>query len=343
MKKILICIFGFIFLVFAAGIFLFSYYFSSLNAVDIESSEQKIFTITSGERAKEIAQKLKDKKFIINDFTFLINLYLENKQNTIQSGDYLLAQNMSVNKIIEIITSGKTSARKLTIVEGWTLKDIALELEKIELANAEEFYKITGAPAMDYSNKVSKPKDFSKEFTFLSDKPQSLGLEGYLYPDTYYLTSEDSIENIIKKSLKNFDEKLTQELKNEIKKQGKSVFEIVTIASIIEKEVKGTSDRKMVSGVIQNRMKIGMALQIDATTLYGQSDGTKIDNKKDSPYNTYLNRGLPLGPICNPSIDSIMAAIYPTANNYLFYLSARDGTTIFSKTFEEHKRAQQHL
>jgi UPF0755 protein len=341
MKKILTYLIGFALLIFVAIISLTVYYLSSLRAVNTDGN-QKVFTINSGEVAKEISENLKDEKLINSNVTFLIKLYLENKQNEIQSGDYLLSPSMSVSQIIDIITNGKTSAKKLTIVEGWTLKDIAQEASKNSITS-KQFYNITGIPAKNYSKTAEKPKDFSKEFSFLADKPNWVGLEGYLYPDTYYLASGDDANIIVEKALKNFDGKLTPELRSEIKKQGKSIFEIVTIASIIEKEVKGTEDRKIVSGILQNRMKIGMALQVDATTLYGQPDGTKIDNKADSPYNTYLNRGLPLGPICNPSLDSIKAAIYPTANNYLFYLSAKDGTTIFSKTFEEHKRAQQHL
>jgi len=345
MKKILIYIFGFIAMLFAMILILISYYFSSLKPINADNTSEKIFTISSGQRAKEISESLKNEKFISNNITFLINLYIENKQDSIQIGDYLLSPSMSAGEIAEIITSGKSSAKKMTIVEGWTLKDIAQELEEMDISSTEKFYSIAGAPATNYSNKSSKPKDFSKEFDFLSDKPKNLGLEGYLYPDTYNLTSSDDIEGVIRKSLKNFDEKLNPELRAEIKKQGKTIFEIITMASIIEKEVKGTNDRRIVSGVLQNRIRIGMALQVDATTLYGQIDGTKIDNKKDSPYNTYLNQGLPLGPICNPSIDSIEAAIYPTKNNYFFYISAKDdGKTIFSKTFEEHKRAiQQHL
>ncbi|MFA6251853.1 MAG: endolytic transglycosylase MltG [Candidatus Paceibacterota bacterium] len=344
MKKILIYIFSF--LVFTALVLLLTinYYFSSQKPIDPMNTDQRIFTISSGERAKEISQKLESEKLVANSYTFLIRLYFEGKEKKIQSGDYLLAPSMSSGEIIEIITSGKSSAKKLTIVEGWTLKDIAEELQKIGIASAGKFYSVAGAVAVDYSKRADKPKDFSSEFTFLSDKPKNLGLEGYLYPDTYNMNSNDPIEDIIKKSLSNFDKKLTQDLRDEIKSQGKSVFEIVTMASIIEKEVKGTNDRRMVAGVLQNRMKIGMALQVDAATLYGQADGTKIDNKKDSPYNTYLNRGLPLGPICNPSIDSIKAAIYPTKNDFLFYLSSKDGKTVFSKTFEEHKRAiQNHL
>ncbi|MCK9393726.1 MAG: endolytic transglycosylase MltG [Candidatus Paceibacterota bacterium] len=345
MKKILLYITIFAFLILAAGIFTLGYYSFSLNAVNINNDEQRIFTISEGEVAKEISSSLKKENLIQNDLVFLLKLYLDKKQNEIQAGDYLLASNMTTEQIIEIITNGKSSAKKLTIIEGWTLKDVAEELNQINKTTKKEFYDIVGIPAVNYSNKTDKPKNFTNEFSFLADKPNTISLEGYLYPDTYYLTSSDDASSVIKKALKNFDKKLTQDLRDQIKKQNKTIFEIVTIASIIEKEVKGTNDRKMVSGVLQNRMRIGMALQVDATTLYAQADGTKIDNKTNSPYNTYLNRGLPLGPICNPSIDSIIAAIYPTANNYFFYLSSKeDGKTIFSKTFEEHKRAiQQHL
>jgi UPF0755 protein len=140
--------------------------------------------------------------------------------------------------------------------------------------------------------------------------------------------------------LTNFDSKLTPDLKSEIKRQKKTIFEIITMASMIEKEVKTTEDKKIVSGILWKRMVSGMRLQVDATLLYAQGKETSKTYIKDtqftSPYNTYRNDGLPLGPISNPGMDSILAAIYPTKTAYYYYLSTTEGKTIFSKTLEEH-------
>ena len=164
------------------------------------------------------------------------------------------------------------------------------------------------------------------------------------FPDTYEIIPGAKLENIIRKTLNHFDEKLTADLKGEISRQKKSIFEVITMASMIEKEVKTLEDKKIVSGILWKRLEIGMPLQVDATVNYitGKNhDGVLLeDTKIDSPYNTYKYYGLPKGPISNPGLDSILAAIYPTKSDYLYYLSAPDGKTIFSKTYKEHSIAQ---
>lgn len=331
------------------GIFLYfqNEYKTNLSPVNPKDDQEKIFTIEDGQRAKEVAINLEKQKLIKNNLYFIVELYLNKKQNEIQAGDYILNSSMRPAQIIETITNGRATAKKLTIIEGWNMSDIASALEKINISKSQDFYDITGMPATDYKERIDKPKNFSDQFSFLKDKPSWVSLEGYLYPDTYYLSSSSKLDSVIKKALGNFDQKLTPELRSEIQKQNKTIFEIVTMASILEEEVRSIEDRKIVAGILYKRIENGMPLQIDATTIYAQikDNQSKINTKFISPYNTYIVKGLPLGPICNPSIESIKAAIYPTPSNYLFYLSAKkDGKTIFSKNFEEHKRAiQEHL
>ncbi|MDP2741586.1 MAG: endolytic transglycosylase MltG, partial [bacterium] len=154
----------------------------------------------------------------------------------------------------------------------------------------------------------------------------------------------DSAEDILKNILANFEKKLTPELKEAIALQKKSVFEIITMASIIEKEVKTMDDKKIVSGILWKRRDSGMPLQVDATVNYitGKNHKSALieDTKIDSFYNTYKYKGLPLGPISNPGIDSILSAVYPTESKYWYYLSAVSGETIFSETFREHNIAK---
>lgn len=326
--------------------YLLNDYKSSFSPVDKDNQIEKIFTIEEGSRAKEVSEKLENEGLVKNSLYFLITLYIKEKQNDIQAGDYILERSMPTDEIIDTITNGRATAKKITIIEGWNLKDVAEEMERMNIAKIQDFYDITGAPATDYKERMDKPKNFSDEFDFLKEKPSWVSLEGFLYPDTYYLPTSTKPETVIRKALANFDEKLTDDMEKEIKRQGKTVFEVVSMASILEKEVKTLEDKKIVAGILYSRIEQNMPLQVDATTLYAQiRDGGKINTKYNSPYNTYLAKGLPMGPICNPGIESIEAAIYPTKTDYLFYLSAKkDGKTIFSKTFEEHKRAiQNHL
>jgi len=191
---------------------------------------------------------------------------------------------------------------------------------------------------------LPKPKDFSEEFDFLRDKPKNVSLEGYLFPDTYEINTGAQIEEIVKTMLSNFDKKLTSNLRKEIKKQEKTIFEIITMASLLEKEVKSKEEKEIVSGILWKRLKNRIPLQVDATIIYITGKKTtkvsKDDTEIDSPYNTYKYLGLPKGPICNPGLESILATVYPKNSDFWYYLSTSDGETIFSKTLEEHNIAK---
>lgn len=279
------------------------------------TNDLNIFNIEKGSSIKKIAQDLKNEEIIRSSNLFLFYSLITNNRN-IQAGEYLLSPQMNIPQIIEIIVGGKINEEKITIIEGWDLNDIAIYLEEKGISSKDEFFSITGEPR----NKDS--------------------LEGYIFPDTYNITSKDTAETIVQKALLNFEKKMTTELKNEIEKQGKTIEEIIIMASIIEKEVKSLEDKKNVSDVLWKRINANMPLQTCATVLYAlgekKSSVSTADTQVDSPYNTYRNRGLPIGPIANPGMNSILAAIYPTKNNYWYYLSAPDGKTHFSTTLDEH-------
>jgi len=279
------------------------------------TNDLNIFNIEKGSSIKKIAQDLKNEEIIRSSNLFLFYSLITNNRN-IQAGEYLLSPQMNIPQIIEIIVGGKINEEKITIIEGWDLNDIAIYLEEKGISSKDEFFSITGEPR----NKDS--------------------LEGYIFPDTYNITSKDTAETIVQKALLNFEKKMTTELKNEIEKQGKTIEEIIIIASIIEKEVKSLEDKKNVSDVLWKRINVQMPLQTCATVLYAIGEKkpsvSTADTQFDSPYNTYRYRGLPIGPIANPGMNSILAAIYPTKNNYWYYLSAPDGKTHFSTTLDEH-------
>jgi len=299
------------------------------------SNETKIFLVKRGHDAKEIADGLERAGLIRYSFPFRVYVSVTKQSNNLKAGEYELSSSMTVFEIVNKIVSGDMVKKRITIIEGWTLNDIGKYFKEKKLAIFEQLIEL--------DNKEKNDNYFKKDFAFLSDKPEGLGLEGYLFPDTYEFSPEDRLEDIIRIMLVNFSSKLTSELKADILSQNKTIFEIITIASLVEKEVKTIEDKKMVSGILWNRLEADMLLQVDATITYitgkNSTEISKEELELDSFYNTYKYKGLPLGPICDPGMDSIEAAVYPTKNDYLFYLSTPEGETIFSKTLKEHNKA----
>ncbi|MFZ4648908.1 MAG: endolytic transglycosylase MltG [Patescibacteria group bacterium] len=237
----------------------------------------------------------------------------------------------------------------ISIPEGQNLKEISALLSEKKLLPQNDLYLFSGKPKTDYRLEDSTiwPKDYSLKFDFLKDKPKYYGLEGYLFPDTYRFFSDASADEIIGKMLENFDQKLTKQMRTDIASQGRSIFEIITMASLIEKEAPinyatgDNKDARVISGIFWNRIKKGQALQSCATLAYvlgeNKSQYSEADTKVDSPFNTYLYRGLPPAPIANPGILAIEAAIYPIDNDYNYFLTpAGTKKIIFSRTYEEH-------
>jgi len=310
------------------------------------SQIEKLFLIERGQGVKEISVNLEKESLIKDENFFNIYIFLKGKTKRLQAGEYSISPSMTIPEITEKFVLGEIVKEKITIIEGWNIKDIAWYLENKGMFQAEELFELIGFPMIDYSKvtDLPKPKDFSQEYDFLEDKPKNLGLEGYLFPDTYYVGRGVTIEEIIRIMLDNFDKKLTPELRKEISSQGKTIFEIITMASLIEKEVKTIEDRKIVSGILWKRLKNRIPLQVDATIacITGKKT-TKISKEEtqiDSSYNTYKYQGLPLGPISNPGFESILASVYYKNSDYLYYLSTPEGETIFSQTLEEHNIAK---
>lgn len=306
----------------------FFYFYQGIYWPPSSISEKKIFSIKSGAGVKEIAQNLEREGFVKKDFFFSFYVYFSKSDRNLKAGKYFLNSSMTVPEIAAKIMSGEADAEKMTIVEGWNLKNIAEQLERMELLSSKEFFDI------------AEKKDFSQEFDFLKDKSQDKSLEGYLFPDTYFISAGESAEAIVRKMLANFSEKLSQPLRAEISRQKKTIFEIITMASLIEKEVRIKEEKELVSGILWKRLKESHRLEVDAIINYitgkNSASASFVDLAIDSPYNTYKYYGLPPGPISNPGLESILAAIYPKESEYWFYLSTPDGKTLFSKTLDEH-------
>ena len=293
------------------------------------SHETIVYTAQKGIGDDEIAKDLLKLGIIRNNYFFRLYVVVTLQHSRLQAGEYNLSPKMSIYQIVKKMVRGDVIRDTVVILEGWDISDIGKYLESKNICSQNYFISLT-------------QKDYSKEFDFLQDKPKNAGLEGYIFPDTYQIAKEETCEEILNATLANFDKKLTPDLREEIKKQNKSIFDIVTMASIIEKEVRALDDKKILSGIFWKRLEINMPLQSCATINYitGKNDPGALlkDIQIDSPYNTYKYRGLPKGPISNPGINSIIAAIYPKQTNYWYYLS--NGKTIFSETLEQHNAAR---
>jgi len=321
----------YLYILIIVGIVLAFYWYEIYVPKNIFPSQNIEYIAPKGWGDEEISDELQKIGIIKNNYAFRAYVIISGNNGKIQAGKYLLSANMPISEIVEKMAKGKVVKESITILEGWNLKQITDYLIEKNICNQDEFSQI---------NK----KDFSNEFLFLEDKPKDLSLEGYIFPDTYEISIGETCEQIIKKSLNNFAKKINQEFILEIIRQKKSVFDIIRLASILEKEVASLKDKKIVAGILNNRLESGMPLQVDSSINYitGKNDAGAliVDTKIDSPYNTYKYAGLPLGPISNPGLDSITAVIYPTESNYFYYLSAKDGTTIFSRTLQEHNLAR---
>jgi len=222
------------------------------------------------------------------------------------------------------------SEQVITIIEGWNVYEIAEYLEKENLVKSDEFIEF-----------VNNPKhDLVDNYSFLDDKPYGVSLEGYLFPDTYRVYKNSNVIDLVKKMLDNFEKRVTLGNIERIHFSGNSVYDTLTLASIIEKEVRIPYDMKMVSDIFSKRLEAGIALQSDATVNYITGKGlvqpSYNDLEIDNPYNTYRYKDLPPGPIASPGLNAIMAVIEPVVNPYYYFLTTIEGEVIYSENYDQH-------
>lgn len=280
------------------------------NRRPVSSVEQDtFFVVESGQGVRTIAENLQQAGLIRCQRIFLWEVVLSGRRKTLQAGTYLLSPHLSTAEVIKILSVGEIAVNRITIIEGWRISQIAEYLEEEGICSAEEFQQLA------------------------KDK------EGYLFPDTYYLPLDASVEDIISLMEKNFHSKVES-----LDIPEEQLSDIVIMASLIEKEVRTLEDKKIVSGIFWKRIENNMPLQSCATIAYITGKNTTrisvAETKISSPYNTYLNRGLPPAPISNPGLESIQASYQPTETEYWFYLSKPDGETVWSRNLEEHNKAK---
>ncbi|NLC38350.1 MAG: endolytic transglycosylase MltG [Clostridia bacterium] len=323
---LLITILFFIFVVFA-GISVVHSYLAPCS----EISHAVHVSIPAGSTTKEIGDLLTEKGLIKNSLFFQsYTRFLQLDQN-LKAGDYTLDPSWDLEKIVDTLTKGQVSYLTFTIPEGYNLKQIAKKVEEKGLASQEEFFRTL--------------KEGSFNYEFLSDPGlENNSLEGFLFPDTYKIRKNASAHEIIHMMLKRFDEIYTDDYRLRAQELGLSTLQVVTLASIIEKEAKLDHERPIISGVFHNRLRKNWRLESCATVQYLLDEPKEElllqDLQIESPYNTYRHSGLPPGPIASPGKASLEAALFPAEVDYLFFVARKDGSHVFSRTLAEHNQAK---
>ena len=327
-KKILVILVLFVVIFASGGI----YFKSRSGAYDVNEEKKVVVNIPAGSGTDSIADILSDAKLIKNKLVFKINVKMSGKASQFKAGEYQFDQSYTNGEIIDDIAAGKIyhSGPKVTVKEGATSIEIIDELVKKNLGTKENYEKL-----------INNPDEFRDKYEFLKDK-NIKSLEGFLYPSTYFCTEGESEREVISRMLNKFDEMYKYKIKPEMDKhKDLNFYDVMKMASIIEKEAVVDKDRPLISSVFYNRLAKDMPLQSDATIQYAFKERKKVvtyeDLKIESPYNSYKYKGLPPTPIANPSWESIEAAINPAKTDYLYFVAKTDGgENNYAKTYEEH-------
>lgn len=349
-KKVILIILVILVLIILAIVSAFAWYSISINPVNKDDNTSYEIEIPMGSGSSSIAKRLKDEGLIKSELAFKIYVKL-NKVSKFQAGTYNLSKDLSVEEITEVLKTGKLSSKDvvtITFVEGKNMRWVASKIAEETNNTEQDVYSLLENE--EYINSLIN------KYWFITDEIKNkdiyYSLEGYLYPDTYEFENKDiKVEKIIETLLNQMDKKLSI-YKEDIEKSKHSVHEILSMASIIENEAVFDKDRKDVSSVIYNRLKINMPIQSDVTTYYalkiemGSRDLYASDINRANPYNTRgpnMNGKLPVGPISMASLASIEAAIKPNETSYIFFVADKNGKVYFTRTNEEHEQKVNEL
>lgn len=287
---------------------------------------ERALRIAPGTGFKPLCDLLVDQGLIRHPRRFRLLARLRGVDKQLKAGDYRLSGDLSPEELLAALVSGREHLNRLTIPEGYNLKQIATAVEQAGFGNTETFLKRVSDPA------VAKQYDLPGET-----------LEGYLFPDTYLFPTETAYDVIIASMIKRFRDQFSTAWQERADALKMSVHEVVTLASIIEKETGDPKERPLISSVFHNRLKKKMRLETDPTVIYGIKDFDGNLKRKHlrthTPYNTYKIKGLPPGPIASPGAKALEAALYPEESNYLFFVSRKDTTHQFSTNIKDHNKA----
>lgn len=291
-----------------------------------QDTSKKIITIHPGQSFNRTLDELTHSGIIKDPIKFKILARLKGRDNNLKAGEYDLSPSMTPATVLDRIIKGNVLLHKVTVPEGYNIQQIATLIGKSGLCAEDRFLKT----ALNAS--------FARKMDIAGNT-----FEGYLFPDTYYFSRDVSPEKIIRTMHKRFKTVFTDQWRERAKKLGFSVHDIVTLASIIEKETGASQERPVISSVFHNRLKKRMRLESDPTVIYGMADFngniTKKDLRTHTPYNTYKIKGLPPGPIANPGREALKAALYPAETRFLYFVSKRDTTHKFSTNIKDHNQA----
>ncbi len=309
----------------------------ALDSGDATAGDSVYFTVEQDESVDSIADRLKDEGLIRSPAYFRFRVRIAGLGGDIIAGRYLIDPAMSTTQIIHLITSRDAALAQeaqVRFVEGWRTEQYAEALvDAGVITSAEDFMAAT------------REQRWNDEFAFLHTRPSGVALEGYLFPDTYNFRLNSTPDDVLTTLLATFQERVEPESITETDQMGLTLHQIITIASIVEREAVLPDERPVIASVYYNRIREGMPLQADPTVQFDLGkpgnwwpELSPEDIQQNGRYNTYLNPDLPPGPICNPSLASIEAALRPAQSDYLFFVARGDGSHAFAVTAEEHQQ-----
>ncbi|MFH1089417.1 MAG: endolytic transglycosylase MltG [Candidatus Uhrbacteria bacterium] len=333
LAKFLVIICGVLFLV--GTIFSASFIWDAFLRTPSRDAESVVVNVEPGSATDNISAKLKTADLIPSRFGFKLYVRLIKATKDFQPGEFTIKKGSNYSSIVSLMTSVASDEVTITFPEGLSVIQMAERIDKAFGAGSGDVWR-----ASLFDINWSETYSFVPE-TLIMMSAATDPLEGYLFPDTYRVSRSGFPNDLTYKLLTNFSEKLSPELRVEIINQGKTIHEVLTLASIVEREVMTDIDRAKVADLFWRRLGVGMALQADSTVHYVVGNDDKnvytsdLDRSVDSPWNTYKYPGLPPGPICNPSLSAIKAVIYPEANDAWYFLTDADGNVHYARTNDE--------
>ena len=301
--------------------------FKAPKHVELGKGQEIVYVrINPGMGSDAIGKMLLDKGVISSKFKFWLASKLNGADGKFKVGTYAMTRDMSAGEAISVLLHSQTVALRVTIPEGFNVQEIAKRLDEEGLCDEKDFLRLA---------KTYTPYSYMEK-----NSVAIYPVEGFLFPDTYEFSTDASAEDIMRRMIDEFDNKLTPEMRSRAAAQNISIYELVTMASLLEKEARYEEDLPIISQVLWKRLSINMPLQSDATLQYVmdeiKEDVSIADTKIDSPYNSYQHYGLPPGPIANPGLNALKAALYPADTDYLYFVADRHGKNYYSHTYDEH-------
>ncbi|MGM9539932.1 endolytic transglycosylase MltG [Anaerovibrio sp.] len=310
----------------AAGAVLFAMSCAFSDVTSVDGDDVVYVRIKPGMNSSQIGQLLEKQGVIDSQAKFWLAVKLNNADSRFQAGVFELQRNMKTGDALSVLINGRSVAVRVTVPEGLNVRQVAKLFAEQGLADEKEF--------------LAEARHFAP-YDYIKDVPEAdYRIEGFLFPDTYDFANDATPRDIMQRMADEFDRRLTQDMRRQAEERQLSIYELVTLASLVEKEARYSEDRPVIAQVFFKRLAINMPLQTDTTLQYlreeVKEDLSIEDTKMESPYNTYLHYGLPPGPIASPGMASIEAVLKPSDTDYLYFVADRSGHNHYGYTYDEH-------